>query len=85
MTPFEIEILLYYYYSAVDECPKKNAPIFKSTIKRFVDLGLILAVPTPYPCDFTYTGNIDALKAYVDALGNVPLPVQKLVVEKEIN
>lgn len=85
MTPFEIEILLYYYYSSVDECPQKNALIFNNTINHFISLGLIFSKPSDTMGVYTYTGNRDALKAYVDALGNVPLPVQKWVVEKEIN
>lgn len=82
MTPFEIEMLLYYYYSAEDNCPKRNSPIFKDTINRFVNLGLILASPTQHPCCYTYTGNREALKVYAEALGAVPLPVRKWVVEK---
>lgn len=84
MTPFEIEILLYYYYSGEDDHPRKNAPIFNNTIQRFVNLGLILASPAQHPCTYNYTGNKEALKAYVDALEAVPLPVQKWVVEKEL-
>lgn len=80
MTPFEIEILLYYYYSAEDNCPKKNAPIFKSTIDRFVNLGLILAVPNQHPMSYTYSANREALQVYVDALGAVPLPVKQWMI-----
>ena len=80
MSPFEIEILLYYYYSAVDECPKKHAPIFKDTMDRFVSLGLILAIPSQYPCTYTYTGNREALGVYVEALSAVPLPTKKWVI-----
>lgn len=81
MTPFEIEILLYYYWSSVDEYPKRNAPIFKETIGRFINLGLIIATPSPHPCCYVYSGNREALTAYVNALCAVPLPVQKWVVE----
>lgn len=85
MTPIEIEILLYYYYSTEDNFSKKNVPIFKETMDRFVKLGLILANPIQHPCCYAYSGNREALAAYVDALKAVPLPVQRWVVEQPLN
>jgi hypothetical protein len=85
MTPFEIEILLYYHYSAVDDNPNKNAPMFKETMDRFVNLGLIRATPSQHPCCYFYSGNREALAAYVNAICAVPLPVQKWVVEFNFN
>lgn len=77
MTPFEIEILLYYYYSAEDNCPKKGSNLFKHTVNKFVNLGLILASPSQHPCCYTYSGNREALSVYIDALSAVPLPVKQ--------
>lgn len=83
MTPFEIEVLMYYYYSAVDDFPRKSAPIFKGTMQRFIKAGLIIEVSLSHPCTYEYKGNREALKAYVEALAAVPLPKQKWIVEKE--
>lgn len=82
-TPYQIEILLYYHYSGVDEFPNKDAPIFKEVMDNFVKLGLILASPSQFPCCYSYSGNREALDAYVNALMAVPLPVKKWVISDE--
>lgn len=85
MTPYEIELLLWYYYTPI-ACPKPRNDLFYSTMKHFVDRGLILKGPqiqngiTDSEYDKEFHGNADALKVYVDALAAVPLPVQKWIV-----
>jgi hypothetical protein len=40
MTPFEIEILLH-YHTCCGDFARSHAPIFKETVQRLVDMGLM--------------------------------------------
>lgn len=81
-SPLEREILTH-YWSRPDEFRgdwKEWGCLVRQTIDRFVDLGLLERVPNPDLGARTIQGNPDALRAYMAALSNVPLPVRKWVV-----
>jgi hypothetical protein len=81
-TPLEISIALWYrcrvgdYGKGTGDC-NYTAPAVKETFKRFVDAGLLGL--SPAGSDAVYYGT-DALGVYVDALCDVPWPVQKWVI-----
>lgn len=78
MTPFEIEILLHYYYTDPDYAdvlnPKRQAPIFNETMKKLTKLGFF--IEHHYP-NLHYEANKEPLKLYVEALMKVPAPILK--------
>jgi len=41
MTPYELDILLHYYYSPIDHEPRPGDNIYKGTMISFVSLGLL--------------------------------------------
>ena len=78
MTPLMIEILIH-YYCRVDDFRDLDAPAVKDAIDYFLDNGLI-KINTNTKYYGVYTGNQDALKVYIEALCNVPLPELKWVI-----
>ena len=82
MTPYEIELLLWLYYTP-SKIEKPRDELFYRTMDRFVNLGLV--IKGSYPIDNPdyekeYYGNSEALKVYVEALKAVPYPVQRWVI-----
>jgi hypothetical protein len=72
MTPFEIGIALHYYSRTVD-CDEALVPIGPSTMKWFVDNGLL----TEHFGDrVQHYHPTEKLRTYCDALQKIPLPVQ---------
>jgi hypothetical protein len=75
MSPYEIELLLWYRARSLDHPDmSKNPPVWKPTIKSFFELGLMESDPTSNRCySLTERGHF-----YVtDGLCNVPLPVNQ--------
>lgn len=72
MTPYEIDILLWYYARCEDHPDlERNPPVWRPTIAEFMDRGLLSTPHTERCYELTPRG-----KAYVDALQRVPLPEQ---------
>lgn len=77
-TPFERELLTHYY---VSPAPFRREDF--AEITRFVELGLLKRLDSPNEYGATVTGNHEALRVYMDALGQVPFPVQRWVVPRD--
>ena len=73
MTPFEMEILIWYYCRA-DDHPviERNPPIWPETLKHFLDEELLMKSHIPGQ---TYTAT-PRCAAYVKSLLRVPYPEQ---------
>jgi hypothetical protein len=71
MTPYEIDILLWYYARCEDHPDKvRNPPVWKPTIDGFLDANLLhIAVDPDCLYALTERGGV-----YVQALMRVPLP-----------
>lgn len=81
-TPLEREILTH-YWSRTDEYRgnwQEWGCVVRTTIERFVEMGLLERVANPDLGARTIQGNADALRPYMDALANVPLPVRTWLV-----
>jgi hypothetical protein len=76
MTPYEITILIWYYTRPVD-WEDMSAPIWRETVRRFLELGL-LEDSDKY--GVVYVGT-EKLKAYIEQLCQTPLPELKWVYE----
>ena len=76
MTPYQINILLWYYVRPVDYA--EPSPILQETIDDFIAKGLLEPVPVGYLYDAKYRGT-DRLKCYAKALQDVPLPTWTVV------
>lgn len=82
-SPLEREILQHYYclvgpYGGGEE---KWSPSVRSAVDRFLNLGLLIQCLSDVPGGGSYIkANDQALKPYMEALSNVPLPVQKWVI-----
>ncbi len=75
MTPFEIRILLHYYTASGDaEEVLRNPPILETTMKTFVELGLLEHSDGRGPGSFIMTpkGNFYVERGLMD----VPVPVE---------
>lgn len=87
MSPAEIDVLLWYHCRCEDHPRVKERASTdtaddynRSTIRSFLDLGLIVYVPeaerdTRHPMIYLPTAK---LHAYVNALQEVPMPVWKV-------
>jgi hypothetical protein len=77
-SPLEREILTHYWVSPTDFRGnwQEWGCVVRGIIDRFVDLGILERVLTPDEGAPTIRGNAAALRPYMDALANVPLPVQ---------
>lgn len=73
MSPYEIEVLLHYYYSSEDY-PDMQTPPFKSTIDRFVEHGII--IPSNEG-GIKFKSNREVMDVWIETITSVPLPVQK--------
>ena len=76
MTPNDVGILIHYRCSN-DDHPRLEAPAVQEACKIFVELGLL----KPGTDSFRYSGNLEALSIYVDALCSVPLPTMKWTID----
>lgn len=81
-TPLEISIALHYRCRPGDYGKGMGdnnwtAPAVRDTIAFFVERGLL--AKSPQGCEAEYYPT-DALQVYVNALCNVPLPVQQWVI-----
>jgi hypothetical protein len=70
MTPLEIEILLNYHYRD-GEPPNADSPAQKEALAFFVKAGILGRRD-----DGTHWANPIPLKLYIDAICDIPLPVQ---------
>ena len=79
MTPFELDILLH-YYSCIDdhEVTRRNPPIWPSTMAALKECGLLAEREEPLSDQSLYYLT-DRGHAYIEAVLEVPLPVQKWV------
>lgn len=74
MTPFEIEIMLHYYYR-----PRYfrdgdfSAPASRSALESFCENGLLREAPVNAGALYEIT---ERGRVYVEALKSVPLPIQ---------
>lgn len=76
MTPFEIEICLYHYYTGSAALYKSwHVPIGQDTYRDLVADGLLKDEGTLYGGKPMFSGT-DKLKAYVQLLCDTPLPRQ---------
>lgn len=72
MVPYEIDILLHYYSRCEDhEDIVRDPPVWRPTMLRFIEQGLI----EHSPGDGVTYALTDRGKCYVEALQRVPLPV----------
>lgn len=79
MTPFEIDILLHYATRRGDHPAIHNPPpIWRDTIAKFINEGLLAHNQSGIGSDVTYIAT-ERLLVYAEALQSVPLPVQKWV------
>lgn len=81
MSPYEIQVLLWYHWSPRDhEDMTSNPPIWKPTIEMFRDQGLLEFCKSGQRCyDLTERGTF-----YVtEGLCKVPLPVSKWRIPNE--
>ena len=79
MSPYEIKILLHYHAIREDhELAKETSDLACKTFGRFLDSGFLEKSHN----DMIYSPT-EKLHVYVDALCNVPEPVQKWVIEGE--
>lgn len=75
MTSFEIDILMHYATRADDHPLIGNPPpIWRSTIDKFLAYELLTHADEGAATCYVAT---DRLRAYVDALTSMPLPVKK--------
>jgi hypothetical protein len=90
VTPYEIGILLHYYCRCDDhEDMHRNPPVWRTTIERFIEDGLLRACTAEEErqraANKTYVPQYyratERLHAYCDALRTVPLPRQVWTVE----
>jgi hypothetical protein len=79
MSPYEIEVMLFYYCRTVDhEDVSRNPPVWRPTIEDFLCQGLLrnrLDNDTRDACYFI----TDRGRAYVEHLCSVSIPVCKWV------
>lgn len=82
MTPYEIDILLWYYARCEDHSDiQRNPPIWSPTIEMFLALKLLrLADPNGIRKDVTYELAERGVE-YVDALQSIPLPRATWVID----
>lgn len=76
MSPLQIQILLHYWACADDYHDGNWTPFVMEVLQHFVGLGLLFDGPTQGP---RFQGNMEALRPYVEALQNIPLPVERWV------
>ena len=77
MTPFEIDILMWYHVRTVDhECVNNPPPIWKETVDKFLEEGLLLFGSKE---DSTMYVIAPRGEAYCRSLCRVPLPQQQWV------
>lgn len=84
MTPYEIDVLLWYHCRALDHPDmERNPPVWRPTITGFMEERLVRRVevseqnPT-YPRCYSLT---DRGRAYAESLQRVPLPVAAWITE----
>ena len=76
MVPYELDVAVWYYCRAEDHpSMERDAPMWRQTVERFLAEGLLV---TPGSHDMVY-GPTDRLRAFVEALEQTPLPVQKWI------
>lgn len=76
MSPLEVRILLHYWYSPEDFDDHMEAPAQTEIHARFVALGLLEYREGQVP---RFRGVTDALRPYVEAVLDIPLPVKKWI------
>ncbi len=82
MTPYEIDLILWYYSRAEDHPDvKRDPPIFQPTMRAFLHDELLRYLAETerhqkHPMSYEIT---ERGQAYVEALMRVPLPVQRWV------
>lgn len=79
LTPYEIEIVLHYYYSPEEhpECAG-NSPAWRSSVDMLLAEGVLQLRKEPSQYGATYEST-ERSRVYIEALKDVPLPVQKWV------
>ena len=81
MTPYEIDIVLWYYVRVGDHPDiQRNPPVWRPTVDGFIDNGLLLI--SKGRMDVVYVLS-ERGRAYVEALQRVRLPVQTWVMPGE--
>jgi hypothetical protein len=79
MTPYEIEVMLWYYTRCEDhEDASRNPPVWRPTIVEFLTAGLLELKPVESKRDVCYVLT-DRGKAYCEFLCAVQVPVCKWV------
>lgn len=77
MTPYELEILLHYYWHATDHPDMTNpTPLWRETIGKFLEQELLEQQADP--CDALYTLT-ERGHVYMDAVLGVTLPERRWV------
>lgn len=81
MTPYEIDIMIY-YYCRVDDHPDidRDPPIYQPTMAMFERDGLLETNPSKETDDDPQWRITPRGRAYVDALQAVPMPEQIWIV-----
>lgn len=76
MTPAEIEVALWYYYSP---CPyPRQQPLYGEIVAKFIAAGLLVE-PGPINEHGSMYSGTPRLKAYCESLQAVPLPESQWV------
>ena len=78
-SPLDISILLHYYCSPRD-VSNINAPAVQESIEHFLEIGLLKNSKDE---GVRYEANREALEVYINALCNVPFPVNKWVIDNK--
>jgi hypothetical protein len=77
MTPYEIEVMLWYYCRCEDhEDMSRNPPVWRPTIDQFMRDGMLVAGSDRNDMCYSIT---ERGKAYVDHLCAVQIPICKWV------
>lgn len=77
MSPLQVEILLFYWYTGGEDFPRIRHNMVRETIDGFAMSGLLMKQPDGNNPE--YVANREALETYINAVLAVPLPVQRWV------
>jgi hypothetical protein len=72
MTPYELEVCLW-YYSRAEDWKGMDAPIWPSVRDKLIEMGLIEDSDASWGASYVRT---ERLNAYINGLLNMPLPIQ---------
>lgn len=81
MSPLQVEILLFYWYTGGEDFPRIRHATVRETIDGFARYGLLVKMSEGNNPEFT--ANREALDPYINAVLALPLPVKRWVMPSE--